>query len=261
MQEMEEGEFGFVVEVELEEWQEALYQIGFGDETEKTDEVVRKSVLKGLNKMKDGLQQQREGFVKEEEGFARIIEVVTNSQIRSLGPVLELLASARPSSSSQGTPSADTPSCSVCPPTTACPTIPAHPTTPACPSSSAETSTSVDPPTSSHPVTPLEVPTVSGPEGLSADSAQWKPIHMYVGDKQKYKAKAKIVDTSCPQLMQSKGIEDKFTQIRHVAHAQTANSHAKMLNHTLNTLLLVILHDIIILTLSFSVQCFLFDGG
>ena len=125
--------------------------------------------------MRDGLQQQREGIVKQEEGLAEIIHIVPNTPIKSLGPVLESLASARPSSSSQDAPSADTPSSSACPPT------------PACPSSSADTSTSVDPPTSACPVTPSEVPIVPGPEGLSADSPHWKPICMYVGGKHKYK--------------------------------------------------------------------------
>ena len=93
MQETEEEGVGFVIE-ELE-WQEALYQMGMGEETEKIDEAVRKSVLQGLNKMRDGLQQQREGIVKEEEGLAEIIKGVTNTPIRSLGPLLESLASAK----------------------------------------------------------------------------------------------------------------------------------------------------------------------
>ena len=138
--------------------------------------------------------------MKQKEGLAEIIQVVTNTPIRSLGSVLELLASARPSSSSQGAPSADTPSGSACPPT------PALPTTPACPSSSADTSTSVDPSTLAHPVTPSEVPIVSGLDGLSADSPHWKPIHMYVGAHVNTSAQGKIVDTSCPQLMWSKSI-------------------------------------------------------
>ena len=125
--------------------------------SENKDEGVRKSVLKGLNEMRDELWQQREGIVKQEEGLPEIIQVVTNTPIGSLGPVWALLASARPSSSSQGAPSADTPSSSVCPPT------PAHP------SSSADTSISVDPPTPAHPVTPTEVPIVPRPERLSAD--------------------------------------------------------------------------------------------
>ena len=119
--------------------------------------------------------QQRVGILKWEEGLAEIIKVVTNTPMRSLGPLLELLASARPSSSSQGTPPVDTHSGSVCLPT------------PAYPSSLADTLTSVDPPTPAHPVTPSELPIVPGPEGLSADSPQWKQIHMYVGGKQKYK--------------------------------------------------------------------------
>ena len=131
--------------------------------------------------MRDGLWQQREGVLKQEEGLAEIIQVVTNTPVRFLGPVLESLASARPSSSSQGAPSAVTISGSACPPTLAC-----H-TTHACPSSSADTITSVDPPTPAHPVTPSEVSIVYGLEGLSADSPQWKPILMYVRGKQKYK--------------------------------------------------------------------------
>ena len=43
MQETEEGEVGFVVEEEFEEWQKALYQMGLGEGTEKIDEGVRKS--------------------------------------------------------------------------------------------------------------------------------------------------------------------------------------------------------------------------
>ena len=141
---MGEEEVGFVIEEEIEEWQEALYQMGLGEETEKIDEGIRKSVLKGLNKMRDGLRQQREGIVKQEEGLAEIMKVVTNTPIRSLGPLLESLASARASSSSQDAPSADTPSSSVCPPTPVHPTTPIHPRTPTHPSSYAETSTSVD---------------------------------------------------------------------------------------------------------------------
>ena len=99
IQEREEGEVGFVVEEELEELQEVLYQTGLGEGTENIGEGVRKSVLKVLIKMRDGLWQQREGIVKQEEGLAVIIQVVANTQIRSLGLVLESLVSARPSSS------------------------------------------------------------------------------------------------------------------------------------------------------------------
>ena len=115
MQEKEEGEVGFVIEEELQEWQEALYQMELGEGTEKKDEGVWESVLKGLNKMREGLWQQREGIVKQEEGLAEIIQVVTNTPIRSLGPVLESLVPTRPSS--QGAPSVDMPSSSACLPT------------------------------------------------------------------------------------------------------------------------------------------------
>ena len=121
-------------------------------------------MLKGLNQMRDRLWQQREGIVKQAEGSAEILQVVANTPIRSLGPVLEFLASVRPSSSSQGAPSACSPSSPACPPMPACPTTPAHR------SRSADTLTSVDPHTSACPVTPSEVPNVPEPEGLSADS-------------------------------------------------------------------------------------------
>ena len=51
----EEGEVGFMVEEDLQEWQEALYQTGLGEGTGNTDEGVGKSVLKRLNKMRDRL--------------------------------------------------------------------------------------------------------------------------------------------------------------------------------------------------------------
>ena len=180
-----------MVEEELEEWQEVLYQMGLGEGTENIDEGVRKLALKALNKMREGLQKQGEGIVKQEEGLAEIIQVVTNTPIRSLGPVFELLASARPFSSSQGAPPADTPCGSACPP------APEFSTTPACPSSSTYTSTSVDPPIPACPVTPLEAPIVSSPEGLSADSPQWRPIRMYVGGKCKYMCP----DQNCGHVM------------------------------------------------------------
>ena len=213
--------------------------MGLGEGTENIDEEVRKSVLKALNKMRDGLWQQRDRIVKQ-EGLAEIIQVVTNTPIRSLRPVSESLASARPSSSSQAASSEDTPSSSACPP------APELSTTPACPSSSTDTSTSLDPPTPVHPVTPLEVPIVSSLEGLSVDSPQWRPICMYVGANHKYKCPEKIVDTSCPQLMQSKGIKDRFTQMRHMAHTQTDNSHATILNLTLSILLHALHHNNIV---------------
>ena len=53
MQEREESEVGFIVEEDLQEWQEALYQTGLGKGTKNIDEGVRKSVLKGINKMRN----------------------------------------------------------------------------------------------------------------------------------------------------------------------------------------------------------------
>ena len=40
MQEREEGDVGFMVEEDFQEWQEALYQTGLGEGTENIDEGV-----------------------------------------------------------------------------------------------------------------------------------------------------------------------------------------------------------------------------
>ena len=165
--------------------------MGLGDGTEKIDEGVRKSVLKGSNKMRDRLMQQREGIVKQ-EGLAENIQVVTNTPVRSLGPVLELLASARPSS--HDAPSVDIPSGSSCPPTHA------HP------SNSADISTSVDPPTPACPVTPSEVPPCPSHRDYLQIVHNGSQFVCILEASENTSAQTKIMDTSCPQLMQSKGI-------------------------------------------------------